>query len=117
MGFAKELNWERFGADGAFGKSTSNALKAFGAKNNINTDGKKMTSKLAKTLLHRYSMLDEIQHLNEATQSNSLKKYYSQAKNEKTGVAVLQTLLKELGYGKNQDWESEEKNGVFDDSL
>ena len=117
MGFSKELNWEKYGADGSFGNSTSKALQAFGEKNMINTDGKRMTSKLAQTLLHRYSMLDEIQHLNEATQSNSLKKYYSQESNEKTGVSVLQALLKELGYGKNQDWESEETNGVFDDSV
>ena len=117
MGFANELNWEKYGADGAFGNSTSKALKAFGEKNKINTDGKKMTSRLAKTLLHRYAMLDEIQHLNEAIQSNSLKKYYSQGTSEKTGVAAMQTLLKELGYGKNQDWDSVERNGVFDESV
>ncbi len=98
MGFAKELNWERFGADGDFGKSTARALKAFAKKNGITAKGNALSLKLAKIILKRYNILDDLQHLAEAIQENKVEKMYSLKANEKTGNTILKSLLADLGY-------------------
>ena len=39
LGFGKALNWDRFGPDGDYGKSTARAVTAFGKANGVATEG------------------------------------------------------------------------------
>ncbi len=98
MGFAKELNWARFGADGDFGKSTAHALKAFAQKNGLTTEGNAVSLKLAKVILKRYNILDDLQHLADAIHENKVEKFYSLKANEKPANMILKALLVDLGY-------------------
>jgi hypothetical protein len=51
LGFGKELNWDRFGADGDYGDSTAAAVRAFAAKEGIDTDGLTVPAELLKRLV------------------------------------------------------------------
>ncbi|MEM7058415.1 MAG: peptidoglycan-binding domain-containing protein [Pseudomonadota bacterium] len=50
-GLDAELNWEKFGADGEYGKSTRAAVKAFSEKHGIESDGNSVTLAMAKASL------------------------------------------------------------------
>jgi len=51
LGYDKELNWEKFGADGEYGASTAAAVKAFADKHGIASDGMKVTKEMAEACL------------------------------------------------------------------
>jgi peptidoglycan hydrolase-like protein with peptidoglycan-binding domain len=59
LGFGKELNWERFGADGGYGGSTVRAVKAFADKCGIDSNGEVVTTELATALIQMYRQQDE----------------------------------------------------------
>jgi peptidoglycan hydrolase-like protein with peptidoglycan-binding domain len=59
LGFGRELNWDRFGADGGYGGSTVNAVKAFAQKCSINSNGEVVTIEIANALIQLYNNLDE----------------------------------------------------------
>ena len=54
MGYGAELNWDKYGADGGYGGSSTNAVKAFATKEGITSDGEQLTSELAKKMLTPY---------------------------------------------------------------
>lgn len=97
LGFDKELNWVKYGADGDYGGSTTDAVKAFGAKNGVVTDGEQMTNDLAQKMLERYDIVDDMHHLYNAIKNNKLDQYARGVRN-KTAGTVIQTLLNALGY-------------------
>ena len=51
MGFGKQLNFEKYGADGLYGKSTRNAVIAYANANNIRSDGDLLTRPMVNLLL------------------------------------------------------------------
>jgi len=53
LGFGKELNWKKYGADGDYGNSTSKAVKAFAQQQGIPSDGQKFTKALAEIIIKR----------------------------------------------------------------
>ncbi|MEM7373424.1 MAG: peptidoglycan-binding protein [Bacteroidota bacterium] len=54
LGYDKELKWERFGADGDYGGSTTNAVLAFAAKEGLSSDGKKLSRQLAERMIAKF---------------------------------------------------------------
>ncbi len=54
LGYDKNLNWERFGADGDYGRSTTAAVKAFARDNGLSTDGESITLDMIKIALARF---------------------------------------------------------------
>lgn len=57
LGFGTELNWEKYGADGGYGSSTANAVKAFAYKIGLKVDGETVTQKIAEKLIASYDSL------------------------------------------------------------
>lgn len=51
LGFGAEMNWEKFGADGEYGKGTTKAVKAFAAQHGLASDGRAVTLEMAKISL------------------------------------------------------------------
>ena len=98
LGFKKELKWDQYNADGDYGNATATAVKAFAAKNGVQTDGMKVTKALAKIILQRHDFLPEMYVLWEIHQSDlRTRKYISRG--TKTSISAVQVLLNTLGYG------------------
>ena len=55
LGFATELKWNKFGADGDYGWSTATGVRAFGQQEDTAGDGKDLTITLAKRIATQLS--------------------------------------------------------------
>ncbi len=55
LGFGAQLNWERFGADGDYGKGTAAAVAAFGEQETMTTDGERVSRDLCDRLLGKFT--------------------------------------------------------------
>jgi peptidoglycan hydrolase-like protein with peptidoglycan-binding domain len=119
LGFDKELNWDVYGADGYYGGSCISAVKAFCSKNGINSDGTIVTDAIAKSMLSRYDILDELQDLYIVikTNLNKLSQIYKRGSSNKGAVASLQTLLNDLGYGEQLKWDKYKNDGDYGEST
>lgn len=119
LGFAKELNWEKYGADGDFGTSTAKAVKTFGEKNQIATDGLKMSAKLASQLIERHKLLPDLRQLQQAIEDNTVETQFSQANISRENTIVLQALLATLGFAETLGIASQNQlpNGIYDDKV
>jgi len=55
LGFGPQLNWDKFGADGDYGGSTTAAVQAFAQQEGMQSDGSKMDPELTKKILGKYA--------------------------------------------------------------
>ena len=117
LGFEKELNWATYGADGDYGNSTSKAVKSFAEKNRFQSDGTAISPALADIFIKRIDLLDEIQEIGQDLKDGSIEKLYKKRSKAKTEVAALQTLLNELGYGAELNWDKYQNDGDFGSST
>ncbi len=119
LGFDKELKWANYGADGYYGGSCTKAVKAFCKKNDIESDGSTVTKEIAKSILLRYDILDELQdlHLDIKNNSKKLNQIYRRGSSHKGAVASLQTLLNALGYGRKLNWSKYKNDGAYGKST
>ena len=76
LGFGKELKWQQYGADGDYGGSTSRAVKVFAQRNNHRGNGETVTPAIARRLIARYAILDDLRHLQNAIAENKVERYY-----------------------------------------
>lgn len=113
LGFGNELNWQKYGADGDYGGSTSRAVREFARRNNQRGDGETVTMAIARKLIARYVILDDLRHLHSAVAENEVEKYYYRGSPHSTAVVVLQTLLKELGFGEQLNWAKYGADGKY----
>lgn len=104
LGFGNELNWQKYGADGDYGGSTCRAVREFAQRNNQRGDGEWVSPAIAKRLIARYDILDDLRHLNNAVEENKAERLYYRGSPHATAVVVLQTLLNELGFGAELNW-------------
>ena len=104
MGFGEELKWDKYGADGDYGNATTQALIAFGQKNNVFTNGQKISPELAQKLIDRHELLEPLKQL-----KNGLK--ISQDIVDTKAIKILQILLAELVYDELPI------DGIYDDIL
>jgi peptidoglycan hydrolase-like protein with peptidoglycan-binding domain len=119
LGFDQELNWDNFGADGYYGTACTNAVKAFCSKNNITSDGTIVTNEIAKSMVSRYNILDELQDLytDIKTSPNTLNQIYRKGSSDKGAVASLQALLNDLGFGNELKWAQYKNDGDYGGST
>ena len=54
LGYDAALNWAKYGADGDYGRGTTNAVKAFAHDNGLTTDGESVTQEMVKKALARF---------------------------------------------------------------
>jgi peptidoglycan hydrolase-like protein with peptidoglycan-binding domain len=55
LGFEQELKWDRFGADGDYGRSTTSAVTAFAKQEGLKGDGQVLTQDMARRLVGQLS--------------------------------------------------------------
>jgi len=104
LGFDKELNWKKYGADGDYGGSTTKAVLAFAKRNGSTANGKRIPSALAEKIIARFDMLDELKQLAEDIDGKNIEKHYKRGSADKIRVTVLQELLHELGFDAELNW-------------
>lgn len=113
LGFGQELNWEKYGADGEYGACTVKAVKTFSKRNGIASDGKTVTPEMVQKILDRFDILDDLRYLYSALKKGDIGKRIYLASPDTLGIVALQTLLKELGFGKALNWEKYGADGHF----
>ena len=113
LGYGKELNWQKYGADGDYGGGTCRAVREFAKRNNQRGDGEWVSPAIAKRLMARYDILDDLRHLQNAVAENKVEHYYYRGSPHSTAVAVLQTLLNELGFGEQLNWAKYGADGQY----
>ena len=99
LGFDTPLNWERYGADGDYGTSTENALRAFAERNNLRADGRALTPELARELLRRYDGLEHLRLLCAMEDDGRVEQRLYLGTDDSAAVASLQAILEQLGFG------------------
>lgn len=113
LGFDEELNWKKYGADGDYGGGTTKAIKAFIEKNKLPGNGETVTPMIAKKLLSRYEILDDLQHLYNAVKENKIEKFFYRNSSHSVAVSSLQTLLNEIGFGNELNWKKYGADGDY----
>jgi len=113
LGFDAQLNWEKYRADGNYGGSTTNAVKAFAEQNGIETDGETVTRAIAEKLIARYDTVDDLRHLHNAVVGDKVEQLFCRRSPHTTAVVALQTLLNELGFGDELNWEKYGADGDY----
>lgn len=116
LGFKEELNWDKYHADGFYGASTKNAVLAFAKKNDLETDGTKVTDEMAKLIIQRHSFLPSLYILWSIKASNERSTVYL-SKASRVGLTALQILLNKLGYGAELNWEKYNADGFYGKST
>lgn len=112
LGFDKELNWERWGADGGYGGGTVNAVKSFAEKNGLSGTGQNVTKEIGKSVLARFDIVDDLKVLNRAIEKDKLDSIRRGARGTLEIVAI-QTLLNALGYGEELGWAKYGADGQY----
>ncbi|MCP5074130.1 MAG: hypothetical protein GY947_12675 [Rhodobacteraceae bacterium] len=113
LGFDAALRWDDFGPDGDYGQATTNALAAFGQRNGVACDGTAVTLELAQLLLKRLQFLDEMHHIRDAIENPSILNNVRRRSGARVEISVLQTILYELGYGEELNWEKYHADGDY----
>ena len=113
LGFGQDLQWARYGADGKYGPATAAAVRHFCERNKLKGTGKEVTPTIAHQLVQRYNTLDELQQLDADLQANNITTAYYQGAPNTIAVCALQTLLNELGFGQELQWEHYGADGYY----
>ncbi len=113
LGFDAELNWVKYGADGAYGNSTAAAVAAFATRNGNSAKGNRVTQQILRKILDRYDILEELKQLSDDLDKNLTERHYKFRGNEKIRNASLQTLLNELGFGSQLKWKRYGADGDY----
>lgn len=104
LGFDRELKWEKFGADGDYGMATTAAVAGFARLNGSKIKGQRVSSALAKKILARYDSLEELKQLAEDIEKKGIERHYRKGGPDRVRIATLQTLLNDLGFHRELNW-------------
>ncbi len=113
LGFDEELDRDKNQADGDFGKSTAFAVRAFAEKNGPMEDEKKIAPGIVDLIFARFDILDDMRHMQNAVEYGKIERFFRRKSSVKTAVAALQTLLNELGFGAELNWEKFGADGDY----
>jgi peptidoglycan hydrolase-like protein with peptidoglycan-binding domain len=113
LGFGPQLNWATYGADGGYGNCTAAAVALFSRKNHLESDGSMVTSKIAKAILARHDILDDLRYLHNLVENGEVSKRIRYGSLDRVGVTSLQTLLNELGFGTQMNWKKYGADGQY----
>ena len=113
LGFDDHLNWIKFRADGDYGNSTVNAVKAFASKNDLQSNGESVSTQIAKKIIQLFDIVDDMRHLKNAIAHDKVEQFYYINTSVATAAISLETLLNELGYGEQLEWEKYGADGKY----
>lgn len=117
LGFDRQLNWDRFGADGDYGNSTAAAVAAFAKRNTSTANGARVSGPLAQKILRRYDALEELKQLAADIDRNRVERHYRRGGGDRLRIAALQTLLQHLGFGAELKWDRYAADGDYGGST
>lgn len=117
LGFDQELNWQQYGADGDYGRGTTEAVHAFATRNGLAGDGEVVTSAIANTLITRYDSLDEMRLLARQVRDHTVEQSYYRGSPDTVAVAALQTLLHDAGFAAELNWATYGADGDYGGST
>ncbi len=117
LGFDHELKWKKYGADGDYGKATVSAVAEFARRNGSTAKGETVTGLLAMKILVRYDTLEELKQLAEDVDRKSIEKHYKKGGSDRIRIAALQTLLHELGFDNELNWNKYGADGDYGGST
>lgn len=113
LGFGNELNWPKYGADGDYGGGTTLAVREFAQRNNQRGDGETVSPAIARRLIDRFDILDDLRHVLNAVDEGITENFYYRDSPHTTAVVALQTLLNELGFGEQLNWAKYGADGKY----
>ena len=113
LGFDRELNWQKYGADGDYGRSTTAAIASFAKRNDSSASGTRVSQQLLQKILDCYDMLEALKQFSEDLDKGRVERYYRFLGSDKIRIATLQTLLNELGFGLELKWEKYGADGDY----
>ncbi|MEL6593556.1 MAG: peptidoglycan-binding domain-containing protein, partial [Bacteroidota bacterium] len=116
LGFAKELGWDTYRADGDYGGGTTKAVSAFLQKNGLQGNGEVVDTATAQLMLDRYQLLVHMNHLWQALKANQMAPY-AQATADQKAIMGLQAILNALGHGDHMNYAEMGAQGVFDEGT
>jgi len=116
LGFRKKLKWEKYQADGRYGRATAAAVLDFANRNNIASDGNRVTTELAQKILQRHEFLPSLYLLWQIHASDLRSKKYI-SKGTKISIIAIQVLMNELGYGIGSSNAKHQEDGIYSENL
>jgi len=117
MGFDHELKWSQTGADGIYGDALALTISTFCRRNGINLTPDRVTSVTARWLIARYDILDELQDIEALLNANTVAEQIQKGSKDKQSIAAAQTLLHELGYEQELQWQKYHNDGDYGSST
>lgn len=116
LGFAKELGWDTYRADGDYGGGTTKAVNAFLQKNGLQGNGEVVDTATAQLMLDRYQLLAHMNRLWQALKANQMAPY-AQATADQNAIRGLQAILNALGHGEHMNYSQMGAQGAFDEGT
>lgn len=113
LGFDRELKWETYGADGDYGSATTAAVAEFAKRNGSTLNGERVTPAVAEKILARYDSLEELKQLAEDVDKQRVERYYVSSGSDRMRISALQTLLNDLGFGRELNWKRYGADGEY----
>jgi len=104
LGFDRELKWEKYGADGDYGRATVAAVASFARRNGSTASGERATEVLAAKILARYDSLEALKQLADDVDRKRIERHYRRGGSDRVRIAALQTMLHELGFDEELKW-------------
>jgi peptidoglycan hydrolase-like protein with peptidoglycan-binding domain len=113
LGYGKQLNWAKYGADGGYGGSSTAAVSEFLKRNGMSGDGTSISSEAAKRMLTLYDIVDDLCYLQDAINDNEVEKVYYKGSKKKADIVAMQTVLNTMGYGNELNWSKYGADGGY----
>ncbi|MDB4285807.1 N-acetylmuramoyl-L-alanine amidase [bacterium] len=112
LGYAKELNWNEYGADGDFGGGTTAAVKAFALTFGEKISGEVVSADLAIKIVGLQEVAEDLRLLKKAADANQLS-ILKQGSTDKAAIRGLQRILHMLGFDEQLNWEKYGADGDY----
>lgn len=113
IGYSKELNWDKYGADGDYGGGTTAAVTEFLKRNKLKGDGASLSKDAAKRMLRLFNIVDDLRYLQDALNDDDVDKIFYKGSKEKADIVALQTILNDLGWGEMLNWKRYGADGDY----
>ena len=113
LGFGQELGWKEAGADGNFGQATASAVKAFAAKNAMDTDGEHITPEIANAMVSKLETAVPLRLIHDLYAEGKVETVLVYKSSDKEAVIALQLLLHQLGFDEELNWKKYGADGDY----
>lgn len=117
LGFATELNWATYRADGDYGGGTTRAVTALIGKNGLSGDGTQVDDAIGRRIVDLYEVKGDLKLLDAAFAAGKAEDLYSREHGDTAHVSGLQRMLHIAGYDEALNWANLGALGMYGDST